>query len=86
MTGLRPFGQPCPPGCGLEVERAAGPPAVPQPCLLSPRFSSLPVSTVQGGNTWRGSWESLWHTSSCAFQGWGRVGRGQRGSEHPCLS
>ena len=86
MTGLRPFGQPCPLGWGLEVERPAGPPAVPQPCLLSPSFSSLPVSTVQGGNIWRGSWESLWHTSSCVFQGWGRVGRGQRGSERRCLS
>lgn len=87
VTGLGSFSQPSPQGWGLEVEKAAEPPAVPQPCLLSPSsFASLPVSMVQGANTWRGSWESLWHTSSCAFQGWGRVGRGHRGSEHPCLS
>lgn len=78
MIGLGSFGQPSPQGWGLEVGRAAELPAVPQPCLPSPSFSSLPVSTVQGGNTWQVSWESLWHTApalSRAGGGWAE-GRG----------
>lgn len=70
MTGLGPFGDPSPgmwPGGGEGRGACCCIPAPVSGLLLGFAFPPFQVSTVQGGNTWQGYGDGLWHLSSCAF-------------------